>query len=85
MISIILRTHASKYLKSILLSLQQSKLVTHIARMYRNTVSVCRGDRLNLQSDTSFSRVTNYVLSGIYIREAVFLKSGNEVEAIGER
>ena len=47
---------------------------------------MCRGDRLNLQSGMSFLRVTNYVVSGNYVREAVLVKSGsgNEVKVIRE-
>ena len=32
---------------------QQSMLFTSIAQMYRNTVTIYRGDRLNLQRDMS--------------------------------
>ena len=40
--------------KFILLNLQQSKLFTSVAQMYRNTVIIYSGDRLNLQSGISF-------------------------------
>ena len=46
--------------------------------MYRNTVSMCRGDGFNLQSDMSIFRTTNSVFSGNYIREAVLFESGSE-------
>ena len=55
--------------------------------MYRNTVIIYRGDRLNLQSDMSFFHTTDSVFYGKYARKAVLFRSGsgNEVEAIGER
>ena len=54
--------------------------------MYRNTRSICRGDKLSLQSDMRFFRAINSTFSGKFVREAVFFKSGseNEVETIGE-
>ena len=44
--------------------------------MYRNVMSMCRGDRLNLQSDMSCFRATNSIFSGNGVREAVlFMRS----------
>ena len=50
-------------------------------------MNICRGGRLNFQSDVSFFRATNSAFSGIYVREAVLFRSGfgNEVKTIGER
>ena len=55
--------------------------------MYRNTVIIYRGDRLNLQSDMSVFHATNLDFYGKYVRKAVLFKSesGNEVETIGEK
>ena len=63
------------------------KLFTTIARMHRNTVIMCMGDILTLQSDMSCFRVKKLIFSGNYVRQAVLFKSGsgNEVELIGER
>ena len=55
--------------------------------MYRNTVIIYRGDRLNLQSGRSFFHAADSAFYGKYVRKAViFLSgSGNEIEIIGER
>ena len=53
-------------------------LFTHIARMYRNTVRMRRGDRSNFQSDVSIFRAKNSAFSGNYLREAVLFVSGSE-------
>ena len=55
--------------------------------MYRNTVNIYKGDRLNLQSDMSFFHVTNSAFYGKYVRKAVLFisGSGNEVETIGKK
>ena len=54
--------------------------------MYRNTVIIYRGNRLNLQSDMSVFHATDSDFYGKYVRKAVLFKSGsgNEVETIGE-
>ena len=50
--------------------------------MYRNTVNIYKGDRLNLQSDMSFFHATNSAFYGKYVRKAVLFisRSGNEVQ-----
>ena len=57
------------------------KVFTTIAQLYRNTLSMCKGDRLNLQSDVSFLHVTNSFSSGNYVRRVVILKSGSAKES----
>ena len=73
--------------KSILLNHQQSKLFTSIAQMFRITVIIYRGDRLNLQSDMRFFTPQIQFFYIKYVRKAVLFKSGsgNEVEIIAER
>ena len=72
--------------KSILLNCHQSKLFTSIAQMYRNAAIIYRGDRLNPQSDMSFSHATDSVLYGKCVRKTALFRSGsgNEVETIRE-
>ena len=68
-----------------MLNRQQSKLFISIAQMYTNTAIIYRGDRLNLESNMTFSNATNSVFYRRYVRKIVLLKSGsgNEVETIG--
>ena len=72
--------------KSISLNRQQSYFFTSIAPMYKNTMIIYRGDRLNLESDMSFFHTINSVFYGKYVRKAVLFKAGteNDVETLGE-
>ena len=42
--------------------------------MYINTMSICRGNSLNFQSDMSFFRTSNSVFSGNNARETILFK-----------
>ena len=63
--------------KSILLNRQQSMPFISIAQMYRNTMTIYRGDRINIQSEMSFFHATDSVFCGNYVRKAVLFIYGS--------